>query len=179
MKKMKLAAFVLAATGMLATQAHASDARNPQAVDVLPPFSQTEMTAMFDASSAPAQFAALSPHEMKETEGAYGLAGAAIGSAIYIGSTAYDSWNSSSSFSSNVQSTWSNVSTSGLALAAGTGFVGGAYSNLMLRAAGYTGYAAQWTAPAAAQVVVRGNGTLLSHAVYSAHPAQPYNASRP
>lgn len=171
MRKMKLAALALVATGMFATQAHASDAQNPQTAGALPSISQTDMTTMFDSSSGPAQLEVLSRREMKETEGAYGVPGALIGGAIYIGTTAINS-SSFSDFESNFSGT-------SLAVAAGTGFVGGAYSNLMLRAAGYTGFVSQWTAPLAAQAVVRGNGTLLSHAVYSAHPAQPFNAHRP
>lgn len=72
MKQIKHAALALAMVGMLSAQAHASEAQmqSPQDAKPVVAFSQTDISAMFEQADKPMQLVALSPQEMKETEGA-------------------------------------------------------------------------------------------------------------
>ena len=71
MKAFKHAAMVLMATGLLSAQAYASESPLQQ-VQTAPvaAFAQTDINAVFEQADKPVQLAALSPQEMKETEGA-------------------------------------------------------------------------------------------------------------
>lgn len=94
MSTIKRMVLVLAAVGMVSTQAYAGETAvkttplSPQ----LSAFSQDDINSMFEASGKPMQLAALSTQEMKETEGAWlhwaGMSalGAAMNTTAYIGS---------------------------------------------------------------------------------------------
>lgn len=72
MSKFKHAALGLAAAGLLSAQAHAGEAQ-VQSLQAMPvaPFSQSDISGMFDQAGQSMQLAALSGQEMKETEGAF------------------------------------------------------------------------------------------------------------
>lgn len=71
--KLKHVALSLAAAGMLSTQAYATEAQVE--VTIQPAqhitFTEADVRAMFETSEKRMQLAALSPQEMKETEGAW------------------------------------------------------------------------------------------------------------
>ncbi len=75
MSKFKQAVMALAAASLLSAHAHASDvpAQSVQMQSSFAPvvFSQADIQGMFEQGSKPMQLAALSPQEMKETEGAW------------------------------------------------------------------------------------------------------------
>jgi len=71
--KFKHAFVALAAAGLFATQAHASEMQVGAAFQTAQPiaaFTDADMQALFGASDKPMQLAALSQQEMRETEGA-------------------------------------------------------------------------------------------------------------
>jgi hypothetical protein len=74
----------LAAAGLLSTQAYAGEAQIEAAIPPAQPaaaFTEIDMQALFGQDAEPMQLAALSPQEMRETEGAWWLnaAGAFVG----------------------------------------------------------------------------------------------------
>lgn len=116
MKQFKHAAVALAMVGMLSAQANASEAQvqNLQAAQPIAAFSQTDIDAMFEQAGQPMQLAALSQQEMRETEGVVWwmpILGGIGGGATY--------WynNPSRNFS-------------GLAVAVGSGALGGALGRI-------------------------------------------------
>ena len=162
--KLNLFAGVLAAS--LAVPALA----NEGALDApVPEFTTADTQQLFEQDARPMQLAALSQQEMKETEGAFGVGGAVIGVGIYGASTAYNSWNTNATFATNLRNTATNWSWRNAGLSAAGGFVSGGYSNVMLRAAGYTGFRNQWTAPFATQAVIRANGFALGQTSFGLH----------
>ena len=160
--KLNLFAGVLAAS--LAVPALA----NEGALDApVPEFTAADTQQLFEQDARPMQLAALSQQEMVETEGAFGFGGAAIGVGMYTALTAFDSYRGrNGSFVSNFQNNWSWRNAG---LSAAGGFVSGGYSNVMLRAAGYTGFRNQWTAPFATQAVIRANGFALGQTSFGMH----------
>ena len=85
MSKFKPAALALATAGLLASQAHASEAQvQTMPYEPLAAFSQQDIGSLFDhAAGQPMQLAALSDVEMRETEGAW--LNFAVGAAIGLG----------------------------------------------------------------------------------------------
>ena len=157
-----LIAGVLAAS--LAVPAFANDA---SVATPLPQFTAADTQMLFEQDAKPMQLAALSQQEMKETEGAFGFGGAAIGFGFYGAQNLYNSWNGvNRSTLSNFANNWSWRNAG---LSAAGGFVSGGYSNVMLRAAGYTGFRNQWTAPFATQAVIRANGFALGQTSFGMH----------
>jgi hypothetical protein len=91
MSKFKHAALALGAASLMAVQAQASEPPSTQVqAQSVSAFSHAEIAALFESSGPSMQLAALSPQEMKETEGAW--LNLAIGGAIGLGSYAYSNW---------------------------------------------------------------------------------------
>jgi len=124
MKKLKHAAIALVAIKLMTSYALASEApAEPTQTPTVSPFSQPEITSMFDRSEKPLEIAALSEQEMRETEGAVWQY--AIGAASGFGFYAATNWYN------NRPITWQG-SIHSLATGAITGGVGGA----LIRASG-------------------------------------------
>lgn len=85
--KSTLFAGVLAAS--LAVPAFANDA--VPSVDALPQFTAADTQMLFEQDAMPMQLAALSPQEMRETEGSF-IWNGVIGGAIGLGTYAYNNW---------------------------------------------------------------------------------------
>ncbi len=133
----------------------------------LPQFTAADTQMLFEQDAKPMQLAVLSQQEMKETEGAFGFGGAAIGVGFYGAQNLYNSWNGfNRSTLSNFSNNWSWRNAG---LSAAGGFVSGGFSNAMLRGAGYTTFRSQVTAPIATQAVIRGNGFALGQTSFGLH----------
>ncbi len=162
--KSTLFAAMLAAS--LTLPAFANDA---PAATLLPQFSAADTQMLFEQDAKPMQLAALSQQEMRETEGAFGWAGALIGVGIYGVQTAYNSWNGNQSFGANLRNTANNWNWRNAGLSAAAGFVGGGFSNVMLRGASYTSFVNQLSAPIVTQAVIRGNGFAMGRTTFGVH----------
>lgn len=123
-------------------------------------------------SESTMEVATLSEQEMKETEGALFWGGAAIGAVQYAGTNLYQSWDSSSvgNTFNNFKNNWSNTD---FALSVGSGAVGGAYGNAMLKELGYTGVLNQLKAPLIYQAPIRANGAGLGFATVGVYKNTP------
>jgi len=95
--QLKHTVLALAAAGLLSTQAHASEMQveaATQPAQTVAAFTDADLQALFEASDQPMQLAALSPQEMRETEGAYwlnvagGFVGGLAGAYSYMTSAA-------------------------------------------------------------------------------------------
>ena len=82
--KAKNVVLVLAATGLISSQAFAaeSDVKAPSSPRTQSAFTEADASALFEGSGKPMQVAELSSAEMKGTEGALGPGGALIGGGI-------------------------------------------------------------------------------------------------
>lgn len=171
MSKFKSVALALATAGLLSAHVHAGDgpSQNLVPTSAAAVFNQAEVQGMFEQGSTPLQLTALSQREMKETEGAFGFGGAALGFGFYGAQTAFSSWNLNHSFSTNLRNTANNWSWRNAGLSAASGFVSGGFSNTMLRGLGHTTFRSQWTAPVTTQAVIRGNGFALGQTSFGLH----------
>ena len=130
-------------------------------------FTVADTQSLFESEAAPMQLAALSPTEMRETEGALipvAVAGAmALGGLVNVGMYSYQSRQTTGY--------WGGGSSSGAAYAAGVGMLGGlingVYSTAMLSTAGISTSLfarAAWTGGNQyGNAVIRTNGFALGH----------------
>ena len=119
--------------------------------------------------------AMLSEQEMVETEGALWqfalpvVSGGLVGGGMYLGGTFIESYDGT------VGGTWNNLkdnfSGSDLAWAAASGVVGNSYAQALFRGVGYTGFAAQATAPAFTQAHIRGGAFGAGFTTFGVHGA--------
>jgi len=155
-------------------------------VTLADPMDQNALGFAFENEGA-LHYESLSHSEMIETEGnvlPYFVGGAGVGSATYLGSTAYRSLDMSSNYGFNLNS-WdnftNNFSGTDLLWAAGAGAVGGGYSQALFKNVGYTGFVAQSTAPALVQIPIRSGGAGAGFATFGVHgyPTTNFNNNFP
>ena len=127
-----------------------------------------DMAFAFGAESS-TDMAMLSEKEMVETEGAVFLGGAVTGLGVYTVSTGIESWDGS--IGSSLVNFTDNFSTSDALWATASGAVGGAYGQALFRGVGYTGFAAQATAPVFTQVHIRGGAFGAGFSTFGVHGA--------
>lgn len=170
--KILLPVFVLSTT-IITTQAMAQ-----QSLQVSTAENTVELNNIFDYSQFDnIQVLELSSQEMKDTQGAVlplaliypMLTGAAVSVGINTGISLYN----------NELPTWQST-----AFSAGSGAIGGAYTNLMLKGAGiatspFTSSAWQGT-NSVANVTIRANGAMIGQSYSGVHKANiPLDANRP
>jgi len=174
---MKLTTSLIMATAMITTSAMAQTDAITVAQPITKSVNTLELNHVFDTTQLDQiQVFELSKQEMKETEGAwlpviYAMAtGAAFGVGI----------NTTFTYATTQQlPTWQSQ-----AFAAGSGAVGGAYANVMLRGAGiatspFVSSAWQGTT-GIANATIRANGAMLGQGYVGVNKVNiPANASRP
>ena len=134
-------------------------------------FTAADTQRLFEPEAPPLQLAALSPTEMRETEGA--LIPVAVAGAILtggaVGGVSYQA--------ANLIRTGSPGSTTGAMYAVGAGMLGGAFTGVMLSAAGISTSLfarAAWTGGNQyGNIVIRANGTALGQSWLGGYSRMP------
>ena len=160
-------ASVIAAMAFTTLLSQAAWANEEETTLSAPVFEADELSYAFEQTAEPMQMLALSEQEMKDTEGALGWGGAALGGLAYGGSTLNRSWDGlNMSTVNNFRNNWSN-SDFGFAVAAGA--VGGAYGQALFRGVGYNTFRTQAAAPLTVQVPIRSGSVGLGFATFGVH----------
>ena len=170
MKSLKISVLISSLTFSLAHAAFAET--TPVAASTAATgFTAADTQRLFESEAAPLQLAALSPTEMRETEGALIpvavagsiLTGGAVGGWLYHGASRY--------------TTGSWGSTTGAMYAVGAGMLGGAFTGVMLSAAGISTSVfarAAWTGGNQyGNIVIRANGTALGQSWLGGYSRMP------
>ena len=172
MKSLKISVLISSLTFSLANPTFA-ETRPVAASTAATGFTAADTQRLFESEAAPLQLAALSQTEMRETEGA--LIPVAVAGAILTGG-AVSGWSYHAAHSIRTRS-FSLGNTTGAMYAVGGGMLGGAFTGVMLSAAGISTSLfarAAWTGGNQyGNAVIRANGTALGQSWLGGYSTRP------